>query len=427
MSSSPLICPACLARYAPGTQICADATHARRTPLVALDHADDPRVGRLLDEPGSHPEEDLAPAGARPLAHGRYLVLGLLGEGAMGIVYRAWQRGTGREVALKVLHLDPRLVAESPSEYDELRARFQREVALSARLDSPLIARVFDSGELADGGLFFAMEKVNGLSLDKVLLAESRLPIERVVRLGFLLGEALAAVHEQGLVHRDVKPGNIIVSGAGPSERLRLVDFGIARAFSESPGRPRLTRLTADGTLIGTLAYMAPEQLAGNGQRIGPTADVYAMGATLYELVTGSLPFPGPTPAAFSMQHRTAPIPSLVRALDADPDEHPTLARLDRLVQSMLAKAPAARPPDGVAVARALAEVLPAPAHRGLGARAGSVEALAQADDPAALAQAAEVLARLTPRRRARLVTPGRLAFVVAAALGLATLVQALV
>lgn len=408
MSAPPLICPTCLSRYAPGTLACADASHARRTPLVALDHAEDPRIGRLLDEPG---------ASGAP-AHGRYLVLGLLGEGAMGIVYRAWQRGTGREVALKVLHLDSRLVAESPSEYDELRARFQREVALSARLDSPLIARVFDSGELADGGLFFAMEKVNGLSLDKVLLAEARLPVGRVVRLGILLAEALGAVHEQGLVHRDVKPGNVIVSGAGPSERLRLVDFGIARAFSESPGRQRLTRLTADGTLIGTLAYMAPEQLAANGQRIGPAADVYAMGATLYELVTGELPFPGPTPAAFSMQHRTAPIPSLVAALGADPSESPTLARLDRLVQAMLAKAPAARPADGHAVVRALTELAPSP-----GAAAAGLGSM----DPAALAQVQEVLARLAPRQQARLLTPGRVAFLAALTLGLATLVEALV
>jgi len=375
-----------------------------------LDHEDDPRVGQLLD--------------------GRYLVLGLLGEGAMGIVYRAWQRCTGREVALKVLHLDPRLIAESPREYDELRARFQREVALSARLDSPLIARVFDSGELSDGGLYFAMEKVNGRSLDKVLVTEGRLPVDRVVRLGRLLGEALGAVHDQGLVHRDVKPGNVIVSGAGRSERLRLVDFGIARAFSESPGRPRLTRLTADGTLIGTLAYMAPEQLAANGERIGPQADVYALGATLYELVTGELPFPGPTPAAFSLQHRTAPVPSLARALGEEPHaakgpdagdagKASTLARLDDLVRAMLAKPASARPATGHAVARALA------ALDGAGTDLAPRDALSA--DPAALAHASEVHALLAPRGRTRRVTPGRVAFGVALVLGVATLVQALV
>lgn len=333
------LCPDCLQRY-PADQVrCAKPQHAR---LLDISDVDDARIGTLID--------------------GRYLVLGRLGEGAMGVVYRAWQRSTAREVALKVLPVEPALQAENPREYNELRARFRREVQLAARIDSAFVARVHDSGELPDGGLYFAMERVIGTTLDRVLLTEGRLAPSRVLRLGHQLGQALGVVHALGLVHRDVKPGNImVIKGPDGRESLKLVDFGIARAFEVDVqmGRAALTNLTVAGTLIGSFAYMAPEQITGQGSgkrgNVGPWSDVYAAGITLYELLTGNLPYGGPTAPAFAYQHQSAPIPSALKAL-GEPEDL-ALGGLDRLLQRMLAKDPAERFQDGAALAAAIVEV----------------------------------------------------------------------
>ncbi len=312
--------------------------HAR---LLDIADVDDPRIGTLID--------------------GRYLVLGRLGEGAMGVVYRAWQRSTAREVAVKVLPVEPSLQAENPREYNELRARFRREVQLAARIDSAFVARVHDSGELPDGGLYFAMERVIGTTLDRVLLTEGRLAPLRVLRLGYQLGQALGVVHALGLVHRDVKPGNImVIKGPDGRESLKLVDFGIARAFEVDVqmGRAALTNLTVAGTLIGSFAYMAPEQMSsgasGTRGNVGPWSDVYAAGITLFELVTGNLPFSGPTAPAFAYQHQSAPIPSATKVLGDSEDL--ALGALDHLLRRMMAKAPGDRFQDGTALATAIIE-----------------------------------------------------------------------
>lgn len=337
--SNHRLCPDCLERY-PADQVrCAKPQHSR---LLDISDVDDPRIGTLID--------------------GRYLVLGRLGEGAMGVVYRAWQRSTAREVAVKVLPVEPSLQANNPREYNELRARFRREVQLAARIDSAFVARVHDSGELPDGGLYFAMERVIGTTLDRVLLTEGRLAPSRVLRLGAQLGQALGVVHALGLVHRDVKPGNImVVKGLDGRESLKLVDFGIARAFEVDVqmGRAALTNLTVAGTLIGSFAYMAPEQISsgpgGKRGNVGPWSDIYGAGVTLFELVTGGLPYSGPTAPAFAYQHQSAPIPSALKLLGDDEDL--ALGGLDRLLNRMLAKDPSDRFQDGTALAAAIADV----------------------------------------------------------------------
>jgi len=334
------LCPDCLARY-PNDQVrCAQ--HGRLLDVSDHHAQDDARVGTLID--------------------GRYVLLARLGEGAMGVVYRAWQRSTAREIALKILPIQADLQAENPREYAEVRARFRREVQLAARIDSAFVARVHDSGELPDGGLYFAMELVAGTPLDKVLIAERRLGAMRVLRLARELGTALGEVHSLGLVHRDVKPGNLmVVKHPKGGEALKLVDFGIARAFEVDlqMGRAALTNLTIAGTLIGSFAYMAPEQLAPTGttgaRKVGPATDVYAAGVTLFELVTGELPYPGPTAPAFAFQHQSAPIPSVVAALGGD-DGDMALVELDRILARALAKSPADRYPDGAALASAILE-----------------------------------------------------------------------
>lgn len=421
------VCPDCLARY-PADQVrCATAQHAR---LLALSDLDDARVGALVDA--------------------RYLLLGRLGEGAMGIVYRAWQRSTAREVALKVLPVDPAAAARDPRGHAEIRARFRREVQLAARIESAYVARVHDSGELPDGGLYYAMEKVAGTPLDRVLEREGPLQPARVLRLGRQLGQALSVVHALGLVHRDIKPANLmLLADAAGKESLKLVDFGIARAFEVDVqmGRAALTNLTIAGTVIGSFAYMAPEQLAPRAERsgsVGPAADVYAAGVTLYELLTGDLPYPGPTAPAFALQHQSAPIPSAAERLAAPPEDL-VVRGLDHVIGKALAKDPSARLSDGAALSAALAEVVLALDHKSTDKVANAYSpddtipdeepegALAGALDPGTLRgiSAADVRLRvqsvtLEVERRRRF-TKGRIALALALVLGLTTVVWDLV
>jgi serine/threonine protein kinase len=201
------------------------------------------------------------------LADGRYRVERELGRGGMATVYLAEDEELGRPVAVKVL--PEHLAGEEP-----FRARFVREARLAGRLSHPNIVRVYDAGE-ADGRPYIVMEYVPGTSL-----ADTRpLPVTRVVDLGMQACAGLQHAHEGGLVHRDVKPANLLVRDDGV---LKIADFGIARA-AES------TRHTQAGTLLGTAAYLAPEQIAGEDAT--PASDVYSLGAVLYELLTGRPPY----------------------------------------------------------------------------------------------------------------------------------------
>jgi serine/threonine-protein kinase len=201
------------------------------------------------------------------LAAGRYRVERELGRGGMATVYLAEDEELGRAVAVKVL-------PEHLAGEEAFRARFVREARLAGRLSHPNIVRVYDAGE-ADGRPFIVMEYVPGTSL-----ADMRsLPVAQVVDLGMQACAGLQHAHEAGLVHRDVKPANLLVRDDGV---LKIADFGIARA-AES------TRHTQAGTLLGTAAYLAPEQIAG--QDATPASDVYSLGAVLYELLTGRPPY----------------------------------------------------------------------------------------------------------------------------------------
>jgi hypothetical protein len=224
---------------------------------------------------------------------GRYRVLGRLGAGGMGTVYRAHDPHLERIVAVKV----PRL--EGPPEERAARVqRFQREARAAARILHPNVCPIFDVGE-HDGAAFVVMAYVEGMSLEQVLAQRGPFDdLREAVALVAQVLDALAAVHAQGIVHRDVKPGNILLDAAG---RCILADFGLARPEELGAG------LTSEGVVIGTPAYMAPEQAAGRPDQIGPWTDLYAVGVVLFQLLTGRLPFEGGMAAVLGAVVRDEP------------------------------------------------------------------------------------------------------------------------
>ncbi|MCA9254117.1 MAG: serine/threonine protein kinase, partial [Phycisphaerales bacterium] len=203
-----------------------------------------------------------------------YEIVAELGRGGMGIVYKAIQQSTGRQVALKVL-------LEGPFAAPQARKRFEREISLSAQLRHPNIIPIYDSGR-ADGRMYYAMEYVRGLPLTEFIVRENP-SLSRRLQLFVKVGAALRHAHQRGVVHRDLKPSNVLVNADGEPH---LLDFGLAKqgTFSDVT-----TSLTAQ--IIGTPAYMSPEQAAGDPSGIDVRTDVYSLGVVLYELITGRLPY----------------------------------------------------------------------------------------------------------------------------------------
>ncbi len=291
---------------------------------------------------GSRPQ--VAPQGERPtllrpgvLLAGRYELVSPLGEGGMGLVWKARQLPLGRMVAIKVLHRQWR---EDPV----TRERFRREARAAAELDHPGLVRTLDFGQLADGREFTAMELVEGVSLSRMLAEHGPLPWRQAVRIGIELAEALAHAHRAGFVHRDVKPSNVMIEGGDlEAGRVRLLDLGIARRVDGRGGQT----LTAHGVALGTPRYAAPEQL--RGERVTPASDLYALGALLYRTLTGRPPYDGRSFAQVAEAQREGPPP---RPSELAPGRVPGL--LDRIVLSLLAIHPEERPASADGVARAL-------------------------------------------------------------------------
>lgn len=261
------------------------------------------------------------------LIAGRYALERPLGHGAMSVVDLARDTELDRDVALKRL-------AENFARDDDLRARFQREARLAARLAHPNVVRVYDVGLDDDERPFIAMEFVDGETLAELVARRGPLPPEEVADLGIQACRALAAAHEAGLVHRDVKPQNLILRRDGV---LKLGDFGVAFGLEG-------TRLTMAGTVLGTAAYLAPEQ--ARGEEVTAAADVYGLGAVLYELLTGR---PPRTPTTIAELTATERIP--------EPQNAPP--RLAHVVMRCLAADADDRPASAAAVARELARTLP--------------------------------------------------------------------
>jgi serine/threonine-protein kinase len=262
---------------------------------------------------------------SKTLAAGRYRIERELGRGGMATVYLAHDEELGRPVAVKLL---PEQLADD----SELRARFVREARLAGRLSHPNVVRVYDAGDAA-GRPFIVMEYVSGGSLADA----GRVPAARVVELAVQACAGLQHAHDAGLVHRDVKPANLLVRDDGV---LKIADFGIARA-AES------TRHTQAGTLLGTAAYLAPEQIAGEDAT--PASDVYSLGAVLYELLTGHPPYTFSSLVELAAQQADGLI-APVR------DLQPTVPRdVEAAVMHALARDPRFRPGSPAELAQELA------------------------------------------------------------------------
>ncbi len=219
---------------------------------------------------------------------------GIAGSGGMGVVYAATDLRLQRKVAIKVIRSN----LETEGRFQE---RFERECALAAQVNHPSIVQIYSAGE-QDGAPYVTMAFIEGTDLGKLIEERGRLDLELVSAVADSIGGALDAAHKGGLVHRDVKPGNVLVGDLSRGE-VFLTDFGLTREFTSE------TRLTATGALIGTLDYMAPEQF--EDERLDPRTDVYAFGCVVHEALTGKVPFPATGPVAKMFAHTKAERPSI--------------------------------------------------------------------------------------------------------------------
>ena len=268
------------------------------------------------------------------LLGGRFEVIDKLGEGGFGAVYRGRQSGTGREVALKLLH--PEMTRD-----DNVLARFRREGEVLCQLRDAHTITTYDFDQTDDGSLFIAMELLSGRSLHDVFQDEAPIHWQRMLGIVVQMCSSLQEAHSLGIVHRDLKPENIhLEQRFGNPEYVKILDFGIAKVMrGDGVGKEgqQIQQLTATGQTLGTLEYMSPEQLMG--KELDGRSDIYAVGVLCYEMMTGRLPFPdaiGPAAQIAAQLKKTPQRPSEVRP------EMEIPAEVDEIVLKCLGK----RPPD---------------------------------------------------------------------------------
>jgi serine/threonine protein kinase len=344
-------------------QVCAEALS-----LLAAHE----RAGRFIDEPASAP----AQAGGPPMSGsprpapirapgsqvGPYRIERVIGQGGMGVVYQAVDLRLGRVVALKAV--ESGLAGDS-----QRRERLRREAKAAAAISHPTIATVYALEELG-GDVFIATEFVEGETL-RAEIARGGQPAARVIETAIELAEGLDAAHVRGVVHRDFKPENVMRTPAG---RLKILDFGLA--IRRDAGGVD-TRLTLDGAIIGTPAYMSPEQI--RGEALDGRSDLFALGIVLHELFTGSHPFQGADAAATIaciLESRPAGLPGVS---GSNGDEARAAAGLIRAIQSCLEKSRAARVPTADALATSLRRLRTASGSDSL-TRAGAAHATGRRD-----------------------------------------------
>jgi eukaryotic-like serine/threonine-protein kinase len=323
-----------------------DADLLRPEQLAELSHSDvargtDPKeLARDLLRRGWLTKFQLAMAlhgRAGELTLGPYRLLERLGAGGMGEVYKARQTKLNRTIALKVVR--PELLKKPL-----VLRRFRREAQAAGRLDHPNIVRVYDAE--SDGDLhFLVMEYVPGVDLSRYLKARGPLSVPQACDIARQMALGLQHAHDKHLVHRDIKPQNVLIDGQGV---VKLLDMGLARATTDGPDPAGSGELTQADMVIGTPDFMAPEQ-ARDSRTVDARADLYSLGCTLYFLLTGRTPFPGGTAVEKLLKHQTDPPPNL---LEQRPDAPPTLAAV---LEKLLAKRTDDRYPSAAAVAAVLA------------------------------------------------------------------------
>ena len=268
----------------------------------------------------------------RTVIDDRYTLVELLGSGGMAQVYLAHDEVLDRDVALKILR--------GPyAEDEEFVERFRLEARSAAGLSHPNIVFVYDQGRSEDGAYYIAMEYVPRGTLKDRIRRDGALAPKAAVGIALQIADALQAAHEKGVIHRDIKPQNILVTQTGD---VKVTDFGIARAASA-------TKVTRTGDVLGTAGYMSPEQ--AKGETVGPRSDLYSLGVVLYEMLTGNLPYKADSPLAQAMKHVNEP-PSSPR--EANPE---VSGALDALTMKLLAKKPEDRYPSAAALANDLEQV----------------------------------------------------------------------
>ena len=250
----------------------------------------------------------------------RYELKHIVGSGGMSTVYCAFDTLLERNVALKILH-------DQYGADEEYVERFRREARSVAQLSHPNIVTVIDRGE-EEGKQFIVFELIEGDNVKELVERGGPLPVRRALELGLEIARALAFAHGQGIVHRDVKPQNVLLNDEG---HAKVTDFGIAHSLNTLSN-------TQTGTVLGTSHYIAPEQ--ARGEHVDAQTDIYSFGVVLYELLTGELPYPGDNFLTVAMKHVNEPVPSV---FDLRPD---TPLRLASLIERCMAKNPADRPPS---------------------------------------------------------------------------------
>jgi Serine/threonine protein kinase len=275
----------------------------------------------------------------------RYQVERKIGEGGFGAVFEGTQLATGRSVALKILH--PHSVADAT-----VVARFRREAEACSQLRNPHTVTIYDFDQTEDGVLYLAMELVRGESLQEIQHRDGVIEASRALCILDQVAEALGEAHDKGIVHRDMKPENIMVERRGGADFVKVLDFGIAKILS-GEGSKIIPALTAIGQTVGTLEFMSPEQL--RGKALDGRSDIYALGMVAYEMLTGQLPFKGAKSTTEVIQfhlQEAAPPPSSLRHDLAIP------TAVDEVVLKMVAKGCDDRHESASALRHHIADVL---------------------------------------------------------------------
>ncbi len=314
-------CPSCAAEVPEGNRFCGSCGASLETPTSA------PTQTSAEDEasPSSHPSLDATRFNPGDVLANRYRIVGLLGRGGMGEVYRADDLKLGQPVALKFL----------PLELEQNRGRLDRflnEVKVALKVTHANVCRVHDVGEF-EGQHYLSMEYVDGEDLASLLRRIGRLPEDKAVQAARQICAGLASAHDQGILHRDLKPSNVMIDGRG---QVKITDFGLAGLAEGFHG---------DEVRAGTPLYMSPEQLAG--REVTPRSDIYSLGLVLYELFTGKRPYEGNTPAEVVRGRESVPTSpaSIITSLDP---------AVERVILRCLERAPQDRPASALAVAAAL-------------------------------------------------------------------------